>query len=77
MKTKILTLLMFLIVVLTIISCKKDNDGTDPIVVGPGNAGLLIINHENTNLVSIPENWIDSAKQNYIFSMPILRTGAS
>jgi hypothetical protein len=62
MKTKILTLLMFLIVVLTIISCKKDNDGTDPIVVGPGNAGLLIINHENTNLVSIPENWIDSAK---------------
>jgi len=61
MKNQFLTTLAFLFIVLTIISCKKD-DGTDPIIVGPGKHGLLIINHNNINLNSIPERWIDSAQ---------------
>ena len=61
MKKHLITFLSFLVIVLTIVSCKKD-DVVNPPVVGPGNQGLLIINHNHTDLVSIPANWIDSAK---------------
>ncbi len=51
-----------LVVVLTIVSCKKDDDGngTDPIV--SGEQALLIIDHNCINLGTIPVNWIDTAK---------------
>jgi hypothetical protein len=61
MKKRLITLLSLFLVVLTIISCKKDDNST-PAPVVPGNAGLLIIDHNHTNLGAIPANWIDSAK---------------
>ncbi len=63
MKNQFLTSISFLFIVLIIFSCKKD-DGTNPAIVGPGNPGLLIINHNNINLNSIPLNWVDSAQAN-------------
>ena len=61
MKRKFIVILSFLVISFIFFSCKKDN-GTNPVIVGPGNQGLLIINHSNINLNSIPVNWIDSAK---------------
>lgn len=56
-----LPFVLFLLV--CFISCKKSETASPP-VVGPGNSGLLIINHENINLNAIPERWVDSAQAN-------------
>jgi len=61
MKNQCVKTLSLLVIVLLIVSCKKD-DSTTPVIVGPGNHGLLIINHNNIDLNTIPLNWIDSAK---------------
>lgn len=61
MKKQIFKVLTILVVVLAFSTCKKGDNG-DLVIVESGNAGLLIINHLNTNLASIPTNWIDSAK---------------
>jgi hypothetical protein len=61
MKTRIIYAPMFLIFVLTLFSCKKD-DGTDPEVLEPGEQIKLIIDHTCVDLGAIPAEWINEAK---------------
>lgn len=62
MKNQLIKIFSFFFLLLIIVSCKKD-DGVTPPVIEPGNAGLLIIDHNNIDLNSIPLNWVDSAKK--------------
>lgn len=61
MKTLFLKVIVIFLSLILFNSCKKD-DGASPEIVGPGNQGLLIIDHNNIDLNKIPSNWIDSAK---------------